>query len=336
MAVYTKITEEGLADHLTNYNLGKLISFKEIIAGIDNSNFIIETTEGKFILTIFESRINKSDLPFFLELTQHLSQQGICCPKPITTKQNKLLSNFKEKACVIVTFLSGSTLEPLENGFYQDITAQHCFEIGKIAAQMHLAVSDFKHNRKNDLGALDLRSFFNKFSSKIDNYQASLNEEIEITLAHIEKYWNNNLPSGVIHSDLFPDNVFFKDCFSNNNSNIEPAISGVIDFYFAATDLFIFDFACIVNAWCFDENNSFTQDNYNSLLSGYESIRKFSPNEKTFLQTALITASLRFLLTRLHDLIFTPEDSLVKVKDPQEYITKLRFFKENPTYEKIN
>ena len=329
MAVYTKITEEELITHLNNYDLGQLINYKGIVAGIDNSNYIIETTKGKFIFTIFESRINKNELPFFINLTQHLSQQGICCPNPIADKQNKLLTTFKNKSCVIVTFLSGSTLEPLENGFYQDITPQHCFEIGKITAQMHIAIADFKEKRINDLGAITLRDFYNKFSDKINDYQQGLKEEIEVEIKNIEDSWNINLPAGVIHSDLFPDNVFFKDEISNNSSDIKPIISGVIDFYFAATDLFIFDFACIVNAWCFDENNSFLQVNFDSLIAGYESLRKFSKDEKSFLQIALITASLRFLLTRLHDMIFTPTDSLVKVKNPQEYITKLRFFKNN-------
>lgn len=328
MAVYTKLNDQNIIDHLANYQIGKLINFKGIIAGIDNSNFIIETTQGKFILTIFESRINKNDLPFFIELTSHLAENGICCPKPIKNNYNKFITEIKNKSSVIVTFLSGSNLEPLNSGLYDNISPDHCFEVGKISAQMHNFVRDFKMSRKNDLGIDNFKQFYDKFSSKVENYQPNLTKKIHDLIIFVNKSWKNNLPSGVIHSDLFPDNVFFKDEI-NNNGNITSKISGVIDFYFAANDLFIYDIACLINAWCFDENNQFIKENFKNLISGYQSIREISNEEKDFLKIALIGASLRFLLTRLHDYFFTPKDSLVKVKDPQEYIQKLDFFYAN-------
>lgn len=328
MAVYTKLNDEEIITHLTNYKIGKLINFKGIVAGIDNSNFIIETTEAKFILTIFESRINKDDLPFFIELTSHLAKSGICCPKPIKNNSGQFITKIKNKSSVIVTFLRGKNLEPLDNGLYDNITQNHCFEIGKISAKMHNLVSDFNMSRQNDLGMINFTNFYEKFAKNVDSFQVNLSNKITNIITKLNKSWQEDLPSGVIHSDLFPDNVFFEDKI-DNKGNINPKISGVIDFYFAANDLFIYDFACLVNAWCFDEKNHFVENNYQSLINGYESIRKFDHNEKDFLKTALIAASTRFLLTRLHDFFFTPKDSLVKVKDPNEYIAKLNFFNEN-------
>ncbi len=321
MAVYTKLNKEDLQAHLKNYDLGELIDFKGIIAGIDNSNFIISTTLGKFILTIFESRIKSQDLPFFINLTNHLSKHNICCPQPIINKDGEFLAKIKNKSSLIVTFLNGSMLEPEKSGLYSNISQDHCFEIGKVAALMHLAVKDFDCTRDNDLGIDKFLSFFNKFIHLIDDYQPNLKDKILTNIEIIKDAFNgNNLPCGVIHSDLFPDNVFF------DYEDKKPKISGVIDFYFAANDNFIYDFGCIVNAWCFDENNNFVKENFDNLLQGYQSLRKFSQQEQDILKSALIAASLRFLLTRLHDLFFTPKDSLVKVKDPQEYIKKLDFF----------
>ena len=258
MAVYTNLSKLDLDHHLQNYNIGKLINFKGIVAGIDNSNFIIESDLDKFILTIFESRINQQHLPFFIELTKHLSNHEICCPKPIFNKNSQFLTKIKNKTSVIVTFLKGKTLEPNENGFYSNINKYHCFEIGKIAAKMHLATADFQMTRENDLGVKQFLTFFNKFSDLVDDYKSGLKKEIIQTIEFINSKWDNSLPSGVIHSDLFPDNVFFND-------EDLTKVSGVIDFYFAANDLYIYDFACIVNAWCFSGENNFIKENFDYL-----------------------------------------------------------------------
>ena len=318
MAVHTKLTNREIADFIAqNYQIGTLVSFKEIIDGIDNSNFIIQTDQEKFILTIFESRINKDELPFFMDLKLHLAQHQIACPKPISNNYGNLISSIKNKPASIVSFLNGATLKPEENGLYSSITANHCLQMGQVLASLHNAVVDFKEIRKNDLGILGWRNLFNKIADKIDNYQDGLKIEIESHINFLEQNWQSAHPSGAIHADLFPDNVFFDQ--SDN-------LSGVIDFYFAANDLFIYDLAITINAWCFDAHNQFDEQKYQAILSGYQKVKKMSEDEINFLQIALIGASMRFLLTRLHDLFFTPPESLVKIKNPQEYLQKMRFF----------
>ncbi len=320
MAVYTKLTNAEIVQHLKNYQLGELISFKEIVEGIDNSNFIIKTTQGQFILTIFEARINKNELQFFINLKLHLEKNGVLCPRPILDKNGATITKIKDKESLIVTFLSGATLRPRDDGYYDNITAKHCFEVGKNLAKLHLAAKDFTMSRVNDLGIVGWKKLFTKFSDKINSYQENLESEISENLELLEKSWNYDLPSCACHLDLFPDNVFFDQ---NNN------FSGAIDFYFAANDALIYDFAIIVNAWCFDEKNNFSQEKFAAMLNGYEEIRKFSDEEEKFLKIALVGAAMRFLLTRLNDMFFTPKEALVKIKNPQEYLAKLRFFSSN-------
>ncbi len=313
MAVYTRITKREVEEHLQNYPLGELIAFKEIIEGIDNSNFILETQKGKFILTIFESRIDKSQLPFFINLKLHLANKGICCPRPILDSKGSAIVGLKGKKSVIVSFLSGKTLR-------QNIMPNHCFEVGNQLAKMHKAAADFSMSRKNELGVNGFRPLLSKFEHLIEDYQKNLRAEILENIDFLEKSWSRDFPSAAVHVDLFPDNVFFDE---------KQKLSGVIDFYFAANDLLIYDFAVAVTAWCFDKKNNFQQEKFEQFLAGYEKVRKFSSAEKEFLKIALVAAAMRFLLTRLHDMFFTPKDSLVKIKNPQEYLKKLRFFTKN-------
>ncbi len=318
MAVYTRLTRPELEQHLQNYSLGKLINFKEIVEGIDNSNFILETEKGKFILTIFESRIAKDELPFFINLKLHLAKRGICCPRPILDSQGLAVCDLKKKKSAIVTFLSGKILPSQGDGYYNNITKKHCFEVGKILAKLHLAATDFTMFRKNDLGVKGFRPLFSKFEPLIENYQKNLTAEILQNINFLEEQWRFDLPSSAVHIDLFPDNVFFDE---------KQEVSGVIDFYFAANDTLIYDFAICINAWCFDEKNNFSEEKFSEMLRGYEEIKKFDDKEKNFLKIALVGAAMRFLLTRLHDMFFTPEGPLVKIKNPQEYLAKLRFFR---------
>ncbi len=354
MAVYTKLTFTDIAQHLKQFSLGELVGFKEIIEGIDNSNFILETKKdskiNKFILTIFESRINKDQLPFFINFKSHLTQHNISCPQPIANNIGDTINEIKGKKSVIVNFLCGKSLAPNIDGYYDNITSTHCFEVGKVLAQMHLAAHDFTMSRPNDLGVTGWKNLFAKFehmlnppspeTSSLSSLKPSgfedlpqqerssattslrmtnIKQEISTTLEFLQKSWQHDLPSAAAHLDLFPDNVFFAE-----NSKL----SGVIDFYFSANDLLIYDFAIIVNAWCFDANNDFDTNKYNAMLQGYESVRKFSNSEKDFLKIALIGAAMRFLLTRLHDMFFTPKNSLVKIKNPQEYLMKMKYFKD--------
>ncbi len=318
MAVFTQISLEQIKNHLQKYDLGEVISFVGIIDGIDNTNYVLETTKGKFIFTIFESRIAAKDLPFFVNLKLHLASKGLSCPAPVLDKERSAIVEIVGKKSAIVTFLSGKVLKSQEDGYYNNITPDHCFAVGKMMAQMHVAAQDFNFVRENDLGISGFGPLFSKFEHLVENYQKNLGEEILQTIDLIEKSWKFDLPSVAAHLDLFPDNVFFDE---------KNAISGVIDFYFAANDLMVYDFAIAVNAWCFDEKNIFSTIKFDEMLRGYESIRKFADDEKKFLAIALIAASLRFALTRMHDMFFTPKNSYVKIKNPQEYLTKLSFFK---------
>ena len=315
MAIYTKLTRQEIEDHLTNYKLGTLTNFKEIIEGIDNTNLLIETTQGRFILTIFESRIDKNSLPFFINFKIHLAQKGICCPIPIVANSGASIVDLKGKKSTIVTFLNGTSLKAREDGYYDNITPNHCYEIGKVLARLHLATADFNMSRENELNPLVLRSLFNKIQYLHRNLRAEILENLDF----LEKNWQSNLPSGASHLDLFPDNVFFDQ---------EGKMSGVIDFYFSANDLLIYDFAIVVNAWCFDKT-TFNFDKFEALLNSYQKIRPLSSKELNFLETALIAGAMRFLLTRLHDMFFTPKNSLVKIKNPLEYKEKLLFFINN-------
>lgn len=310
MAVFTKLTKEEITAHLAKYDLGELVAFEEILAGIDNSNFILHTKKGnfsgKFILTIFEKRIDPKDLPFFINFKLHLAEKNIPVPAAIASLEGETLVDLKEKKSAIVTFLKG--------GEAKNIEANHCFEVGKMLAKMHIASNGFEGRRENDLGAKHWRNLFNKFANLLDSYQLGLKEEILQNLDFLESSWRFDLPSGAAHLDLFPDNVFFDE---KNHA------CAAIDFYFAANDLLIYDFAIAVVAWCDSE------EKFLAIFEGYEEVRKLSENEKDFLKIALVGASMRFLLTRLHDMFFTPKNSFVKIKDPQEYLHKLRFFKSN-------
>jgi homoserine kinase type II len=318
MAVHTKLNKAQIEVHLQNYQLGKLINFTEIIEGIDNSNFILETELGRFILTIFEARIKPNELPFFINLKLHLAQKNICCPSPIVDNKGLALVDLAQKKSAIVSFLSGKTLTSEVDGYYKTITPNHCFEVGKILAQLHLAVADFSMTRSNELGVAGFGALFSKFENLVEDYQMGLRDEILQNLDFLQKSWRVDLPEGAAHLDLFPDNVFFDQ---------NKKISGVIDFYFAANDALIYDFAIAVNAWCFDEKNIFNEERFFEMLRGYEALRKLSEAEKNFLKIALLAAAMRFLLTRLHDMFFTPKESLVKIKNPQEYWHKMNFFK---------
>jgi homoserine kinase type II len=326
MAIYTRVNHQEIADHLKNYQLGTFNSFEGIIEGIDNTNFILRTSKGNFILTIFESRINRNHLPFFINFKLHLAQKGICCPRPVAANCGSFIIDFQKKESalkinkktakksVIVTFLEGVTLKVGKEGYYDNITPEICYEIGKIVARLHLAAAEFKMQRENELGIKGWKNLF----SKIKHPDKNLRAEISENLIFLEKSWRFDLPCATSHLDLFPDNVFF---------NQKEEVIGVIDFYFAADEALIYDFAIACNAWCFDEKNNFQQQKFNNLKRGYEELRKFSEEENNFLKIALAGAAMRFLLTRLYDMFMTPQDSLVKIKNPGEYLAKLRFFR---------
>ena len=318
MAVYTKLEKEEINNVLLNYKLGKLKSFEGIKDGIENTNYFIETEKGKYILTIYERRVKEKDLPFFSNLMVELSKNGFICPKPIPNKENNYISNINNKKFMIVSFLDGKSknnLSPLE-----------CKIVGNQIAKLHRITKNFKFIRKNDLSIKSWRSIFAQVKDKCNKIHPELPKLIEANLISIEKEWPKNLPSGIIHADLFSDNIFFK-----NNK-----FSGFIDFYFSCNDFYAFEIAICFNALCFDgvkQNLSFNVTKAKKLMDGYNEVRKISQDEKIALKVLSQGAALRFLLTRVFDYLNKIDDAVVKIKDPEEYLKRLEFHKNAKSYE---
>ena len=307
MAVYTEVSDEAMAAFLEGYDLGRLTSCKGIAEGVENSNFLIGTERGSFILTLYEKRVAKADLPFFLGLMEHLSANGLNCPLPVRNRAGKMLGELSGRPAAIVTFLEGVSVKRP--------TTQHCEGVGAAMARMHLAGRGFALRRENALSVKGWRPLFCSFEADADGISPGLKAEIASELDFLEASWPSRLPAGVIHADLFPDNVFFLD----------GGVSGLIDFYFACNDLFAYDISIMLNAWCFEPGNSFNVTKARALLKGYGRERAISKAEMKALPTLARGSALRFLLTRAYDWIHTPKDALVRPKDPIEYLAKLRF-----------
>ena len=307
MAVYTDITEIELADCLTQYNIGTLLSYKGIAEGVENSNFLLRTTEGTFILTLYEKRVNKDDLPFFLGLMEHLAERGLNCPLPVHRDDGEILSELAGRPAAIITFLEGMWLRRPQ--------AKHCKELGAALANMHLAGKDFDITRKNALAMEDWRPLWNLSHDQADSVQKGLTAEIDKSLASLEANWPTDLPSGVIHADLFADNVFF----------IGDELSGLIDFYFACNDMFAYDISICLNAWCFETDGSYNMTKGRALLKGYQSVRPLEQAEQDALPILARGSAMRFFLTRIYDWLTVPDGAFVQKKDPLEYLKRLRF-----------
>lgn len=307
MAVYTEINREQLDKFLSSYDLGEVVSFSGITEGVENSNYLLSTTEGKYILTVYEKRVKSSDLPFYLGLMDHLANFGIPCPTPVAGHDGLILRKIENKSAAIVTFLTG--LWPKRP------RPVHCYELGKAMAKMHSAGIDYNARKPNELGLEGWRLLFNNCQERADEVSPDLKKYISDELNELEAQWPKELPSGVIHADLFPDNVFFK----------EESLTGIIDFYFACNDFFAYDIAICINAWCFEIDNSFNITKARNLLEGYQSERGLSESEVLSVPLLSRGAAMRFLLTRLHDWLHQIDGALVKPKDPLEYLSKLRF-----------
>jgi homoserine kinase type II len=310
MAVYTEVSDSQLAAFMDQYDLGDPLALMPIAEGIENSNYRLTTTTGPYILTIYEKRVDRADLPFFLGLMEHLSAGGIPCPLPIQGRNGEALREVNGKAAAIITFLEG--------GWPRKISPNHCRGLGAAMAQMHLAGTDFTLSRPNSLSMRGWRDVFQSVEGRADEVAPGLAAEIANELDVIEANWPNDLPAGVIHADLFPDNVFFRG----------EALSGIIDFYFACNDFFAYDLAICLNAWCFEPDLSFNVTKAKLMLSSYRKVRPFSEIEVANLPLLARGAALRFLLTRLHDWLHQVEGALVKPKNPTEYLQKLRFHRE--------
>ena len=307
MAVYTEVNDEELTAFVASYGHGRLLSFKGIAEGVENTNYLVHTERGPFILTLYEKRVALDDLPFFLGLMEHLAAAGISCPLPVRDADGAVLRELAGRPAAMVTFLEGV--------WPRRPTPSHCAELGAALAKLHLAGRNFPMRRENALGLGGWRPLFQRFASRADEIQPGLTRLIEDELAQLEGHWPAKLEEGVIHADLFPDNVFF----------IGDKLSGVIDFYFACTDALIYDVAVCLNAWCFEPDNSFNVTKGRALLKSYAAVRKIPEKEAKALPMLARGAALRFLLTRAYDWINTPPGALVKRKDPLEYLRKLRF-----------
>lgn len=307
MAVYTDVTAEELSEFLVPYGIGGLLSYKGIAEGVENSNYLVHTSQGSFILTLYEKRVARSDLPFFLGLMGHLASHNITCPQPVVNRQGEALGMLAGRPAAIITFLEGM--------WPRRPNVMHCAGVGAALAKMHLAGADFRMSRANALSVKDWRPLFDQAAAHADDVQHGLRALLCAELDHLEQHWPSDLPHGVIHADLFPDNVFF----------LGDKLSGLIDFYFACNDMLAYDVAICLNAWCFEIDHSFNVTKARAFLNAYTRERRLSAAEQDALPLLARGASMRFLLTRLVDWLNVPPGALVKPKDPLEYVRKLRF-----------
>lgn len=308
MAVYTDVAADELAEFLSRYEIGELLSYKGIAEGVENSNFLLHTSSGYFILTLYEKRVAAGDLPYFLGLMTHLASRGIDCPQPVKNKSGEALSALAGRPAAIINFLEGI--------WPRKPNVAHCAGVGQALAKMHLAGRDFPMSRVNALSVSGWRPLFEQAAARADELQHGLRDFIAAELHHLEAdVWPKHLPQGVIHADLFPDNVFF----------LGERVSGIIDFTFACTDMLAYDVAICLNAWCFESDCSFNVTKARAFLGAYGRERELSGAEQDALPLLARGAALRFLLTRLVDFLNVPSGALVRPKDPLEYFRKLRF-----------
>lgn len=307
MAVYTDLSDEDLAALLADYDLGRALAFKGIAEGVENSNFLLETEAARFILTIFEKRTKREDLPFFMDVMETLAAKGVPAPRPMRTKAGALLAEARGKACAIITYLTG--VSPKKPNVAQ------CRAVGVKLAQMHQALADFKGRRANALSVSAWRPLIAPRLALADQLRPHLAADIEADLAALGSVWPQGLPQGVIHADLFPDNTLF----------LGDEAKGLIDFYFACTDALAYDLAVCLNAWCFEPRGAFNLTKGQAMIAGYESVRRLSAEERAALPVLARGAAMRFFATRLADWAETPAGALVRPKDPLEYADKLAF-----------
>lgn len=310
MAVYTDLTDAELAAILADYGLGPALAFRGIEEGIENSNFFLETTRGRFILTIFERRVAEADLPFFMATMAHLAGRNFPAPRPMPTASGHLLTKVRGKPAAIVTFLDGV--------WPRQPSVAHCRVVGETLARMHVALTDFQHWRVNALGPDGWGALIRPRLEAAERLQPGLAAAIARDLDEVRAAWPDDLQRGVIHADLFPDNVLFTG----------ERVTGVIDFYFACRDFLAYDLAVCLNAWCFEDEREYDIAKGRALIAGYESVRPLEATERAALPTLARGAALRFFATRLADWDATPAGALVKPKDPLEYARKLAFHRD--------
>jgi len=307
MAVYTDVSDDELEAFVAEYDIGEVVAFKGIAEGVENSNFVLQTERGPYILTLYEKRVASADLPFFLGLMDHLAARGCPCPTPIHGRDGRALRRLAGRPAAIVSFLQGM--------WPRRVMPTHCAQLGAAMAEMHAAGQGFALTRANALSVKGWRPLFAQCRARAHEVSPEFPTVIPAELDYLEHAWPTDLPRGVIHADLFPDNVFFR----------HDTLSGLIDFYFACNDFLAYDIAVCLNAWCFESDWSFNVSKANLLLARYQAVRRLTPSEITALPLLARGAAMRFLLTRLYDWLNHPPGALVRRKDPMEYRQKLRF-----------
>ena len=307
MAVYTDVPDEELRAFIADYAIGEVVSCKGIAEGVENSNFLLRTDAGTYILTLYEKRVAPADLPFFIALMEHLAAHGIPCPTPVKAKDGVALRRLCGRPAALVSFLDGM--------WPRRVLPVHCAGVGRALAELHLAGAGFALRRPNNFSVASWRSLHEACRARAHEVRAGLAEELAGEVDALERSWPQGLPTGVIHADLFPDNIFFR----------HEAVSGIIDFYFACTDFLAYDLAICLNAWCFESDGSFNVTKARLMLASYRAARPLAPEEFAALPLLARGSALRFLLTRLYDWLNHPPGAFVRPKDPLEYLQKLRF-----------
>ncbi|WMS42972.1 homoserine kinase [Acuticoccus sp. MNP-M23] len=310
MAVYTHVDDEALAAFLTLYDVGDMLSVKGIAEGVENTNYLLRTEQGTFILTLYEQRVDRDELPFFLHLMEHAADKGLAVPRPVHRRDGGVISQLCGRAAAMITFLDGVAARrpgPLQ-----------CAELGRGLAAFHAATADFGMTRRNGLGMAAWAPLFAQSRETADTVLPGLTAMVSDELECLAAAWPTTLPTGIIHADLFPDNVFF----------VQKKLSGLIDFYFACNDILAYDLAICLNAWCFEEDGSFNVTKSQAMTSAYAAVRPLSDAEVEAMPILARGAALRFLLTRLHDWLRVPEGALVTPKDPVDYVNRLRFHRQ--------
>jgi len=312
MAVFTKLSKTEIENYLGLYDIGSLNQYSEIVEGIENTNYKIICNGTPYILTIFEKRVNEDDLPFFINLKLYLNQNNFKCPRPIQNRNGEIINSIKNKKAVIISFIEGNKIDKPN--------INECNEIGKMLGNLHNLTINFNESRQNSLDIKEWKNLLSKCTKNEDKKFDIILKEVENEIDFLESVWPKNIPSGVVHADLFKDNVFFKD----------EKITGVIDFYFSCYHFFLYDISIVINDWCFDSNGKiFNYEYYKAILNGYNEHKKITQQEIDSFNIILRSAAVRILVTRLHDYIFHPKDAIVLKKDPYQYYNILKWHQNN-------
>ncbi|NML06053.1 homoserine kinase [Sphingomonas sp. G-3-2-10] len=312
MAVYTQVSAEALSAFLTRFDAGELVSAKGIAEGVENSNYLVDTTTARFILTLYEKRVDAADLPWFMALLDHLAKRGNKVPPAIPDRDGRLIHELEGRPACLIEFLSGvSVTHP---------TPAQARAAAEAMGRMHAGLADFAQPRVNSMGAQTWAEQLARCGRDLDSIQAGLFDRVSQALDRVLADWPSHLPVSAIHADLFPDNVLM----------LGEQVTGLIDFYFACTDIRAYDVAVMHGAWAFDG----TGRNYDAqvgraLIEGYTASFGLSDDERAALPVLAEGAAIRFLLSRAWDWLNTPADAMVTRKDPLAYLRRLDFYAEH-------